>query len=353
MTPADLGRRSSFERLRSLGYFLIALAYYLLAERVAGSAAAGLSSGDWLELTYRCVLLFLLLLGYGVMGYVFQRQPHPLTAMGLVKRATAAREFALGAALGWGMMVACVLPIALAGGLTLTFWTGSHQFALVLLDLLVLAAAALLEEVAFRGYPFQRLIDAIGPTLATLLMAVLFALRHLENPDATSASTLVTVFAGWMLAIAYLRTRALWLSWGLHFAWNASMGILFGLPISGIRTFSPVIEANTGGPFWITGGNYGPEGSLAAAVVLLIGIFVLFKVTRNYAWQYAQPVIIPGGYPVDIDAAARRQHDVAMASPAAPTPPQFVQIIAPAAPAPGELSGRVVNPGDDSTQEPG
>src|SRR5450432_1235403 len=104
----DLGRRGAFYRLRAVGYFLIAIFYYLLAERVAGMAAGGLSSGDWFEPVYRGALLFLLLLGYGVMGYVFQRQSRPLTAMGLVRRSSAVREFGLGVALGWGMMVACV-----------------------------------------------------------------------------------------------------------------------------------------------------------------------------------------------------------------------------------------------------
>lgn len=333
------GHPGAFQRLRAFGYFLIAIIYYLLAERIAAMAAGGLSSGDWFEPVYRGALLFLLLLGYGVMGYVFQRQSHPLSAMGLVARPTAVREFGLGVALGWGMMVACVLPIAVIGGLRLTFWTGPHQFGLMALDLIVLALAALLEEVAFRGYPFQRLVESMGPTLATLLMAILFALRHLENPDATPASTLFTVFAGWLFAVAYLRTRALWLPFGLHFAWNAAMGVLFGLPISGIRAFSPVIEANARGPFWIAGGGYGPEGSLVAVAVILVSIFVLFKITREYAWDYAHPVIVPGGIAVDIDAATRRQHEAAMASPAAPAPPQFVQIIAPAGsmPASGPL----------------
>lgn len=320
--------------MRALAFFVIAAAYYAVAERIASLAAGGLSSGDWMDPVYRVALLFLLLFGYSVMGYIFQRQQHPLSSMGLVKRVSAGREFALGAAVGWGMMVACVLPIALTGGLALTFWTGIHQFELLGLDLLILVLAALVEEVAFRGYAFQRLIEAIGPALATLLMAVLFALRHLENPDATAASTLVTVFAGWLLAIAYLRTRALWLPWGLHFAWNATMGLLFGLPISGIHVFSPVIEANARGPFWMTGGAYGPEGGFLALPVLLVGIVILFKVTRSYAWQYAQPVIVPGGVPVDIDAAARRQHEAAMATPAPPAPPQFVQIILPASAAP-------------------
>lgn len=318
-----------YGRMRSLGYFLIACLYYLLAENVAVSSARGLASGAWVELVYRGILLFLLLVGFSAMGYAFQHQRQPLKAMGLVRRKTALEEFGVGAALAWGMMIACVLPIAITGGLRITIWTSPRQFGLLFIDLLVLGVAALVEEVAFRGYPFQRLIEAVGPILATLILSALFALRHLQNPDATEASVLVTVIAGWLFSVAYLRTRALWLGWGFHFSWNVAMGILFGLPISGIRSFSPIIESNTFGPFWLTGGGYGPEGSLICALVLLAGIIILFGVTRDYAYHYAQPVIIPGGIPVDIDAAARRQHDAAMAPPgeeAIPAAPKLVQI---------------------------
>jgi membrane protease YdiL (CAAX protease family) len=314
-------------RFRSLLYFLLAAAYVLFAELIAGSAANGLSSGDWKELVYRCVLLFLLLAGFWAMGYAFQQQRTPLKSMGLVRRPTALREFGVGAAFGWAAMVACVLPIALFGGITITFWTGPRQFGLVLLDLATLLAAALAEEVAYRGYPFQRLIEAMGPTMATLLISAVFGLRHLANPDATYASTLVTVLAGWLLALAYLRTRALWLPWGLHFAWNASMGVLFGLPVSGLREFSPVISANSHGPIWLTGDGYGPEGGLITAIILLAGLGMLIWVTRDFAYQYARPVIVPGGVPVDIDAAAKRQYEEALASPAEVGAPQLVQIL--------------------------
>jgi hypothetical protein len=54
---------------------------------------------------------------------------------------------------------------------------------------------------------------------------------------------------------------------------------------------------------------------------------VLMWVTRDYAWEYAQPVIIAGGIPVDIDAAAKRQHEEAMASPGEVAAPQLVQIL--------------------------
>ena len=324
---ARTGKSFAF-RLWAVFLAIIAFLYSFLAEAIAGSAASGLSSRPWFELVYRITLLFLLLAGYWAMGYVFQQQRTPLRSMGLIARPTAGREFGLGAAFGWGAMLVCVLPMALIGGLTVTFWTRPRQFGLLLLDLAVLLVASLAEEVLFRGYPFQRLIDGVGPVLATLTASAVFAVRHLANPDSTLSSTLVTVLAGWLLSLAYLRTRALWLPWGLHFAWNASMGVLFGLPISGLRMFSPVVSSNPHGPLWLTGDGYGPEGSAVAALVMLAGLGVLTWITRDYAWQYAQPIIVPGGIPVDLDAAARRQHEAAMGAPPPEiAAPALVQIL--------------------------
>jgi len=344
VAPAGaIPKKTVLYRLWAVVFCVLGLMYARLAEGIAGSAASGLSSGPWFELAYRSVLLFLLLVGFWAMGFVFQRQRTPLKSMGLVRRATARREFSVGAAFGWGAMVVCVLPMALFGGITLTFWTRPRQFGLLAIDLAVLLLAALVEEIAFRGYPFQRLIEAIGPVMATLVMSAAFGVVHLANPDSTMASTLVTMLAGWLLSLAYLRTRALWVPWGLHFAWNASMGVLFGLPVSGLRMFSPVISANAHGPVWLTGDGYGPEGSLITAAVTLISLGVLTWVTRDYAFEYAQPVIIPGGIPVDIDAAAKRQHEEAMASPAEVSAPKLVQIL-PASgppPAPGESAASI------------
>lgn len=315
-----------FGRIRAFLWVLIAAVYFVFAQQIALRAASGLSSGDWFELINRGAMLFLLLIGFAAMGYMGQHQAHPVQAMGLVRRPGWRREIGIGAALGWGGVVACVLPTAIIGGLIVTLFTSWHQFGMILLDLLILAVGSLLEEVAFRGYPFQRLIEAIGPVMATLFMSALFAIVHLRNPDATAASTLVTILAGWVLAIAYLRTKALWVSWGFHFAWNASMGVLFGLPVSGITEFSPVISSNTDGPIWITGDGYGPEGSAIAALVLLVLILVLVKVTRDLHYKYGHPVIVPGGIPVDMDAIARRQHEAAMGPAAPPSPPSLVQI---------------------------
>ncbi len=290
------------DRVRSFGYVIIAAIYFYIAQSVSVHAANGLTSGVWLPFLERGILLFLLVVGYAAMARAFNRQREPIRAMGLVFRPGWQREFGLGAALGWGMLLASILPLVLSGGLIITFWAVPRQFGILVIDLLILAVASLAEEVAFRGYPFQRLIDAIGPTLATIVFSFVFAAVHMFNPGANRASFLITVFSSWLLSVAYLRTRALWVCWGWHFAWNASMCALFGLPVSGITQFSPVIQSNTVGPVWMTGGDYGPEASAVTAVVLLIGIFVVYRMTRGLAYLHAQPVIVPAGIPVDLDA---------------------------------------------------
>ncbi len=323
-------RLSFAERMRAFGWFLIAALYSLLAYTVAAHAARGLVPGDFYELARLVILLFLLLVGYAGMGMVGQGQRSPLRAMGLVRRPGWPAEFALGAAIGWGGIVACVLPIAILGEMVLRFDAAPHQLSLLVVDLAILACGALAEEVAFRGYPFQRLIEALGPLLATLLLSVLFMVVHLQNPDASAASMCTALLAGCLLALAYLRTRALWVCWGLHFAWNASMGLLFGLPVSGLTIFSPVVSTYTRGPVWLTGGGYGPEGGAVAIVVLLLLLGVLIRSTRELKHRYAFQEILPGGLPVDIDALSRRQHEQGMGPVHAAAGEQLVQILAPA-----------------------
>jgi membrane protease YdiL (CAAX protease family) len=302
--------------------------YAFVAEAIAHHAARGLSGGDWVALVDRVVMLFLLLVGFGALGMGFSRQREPGRAMGLVSRPGMLHEFGTGSAVGWGLLLLTIVPSVFIGGLGITLWTGAHQWFLLILDLLVLAIAALCEELIFRGYPFQRLMDAVGPTLGSVFISICFVVVNYQ-PDMPHAAVFALFLLSMILCIAYLRTRALGLPWGLHFAWNAAMGPLFGLPLSGYSGFaggfSPVVQSLPQGPDALTGADYGPEGSVVAVLVLCFGLWLIMRVTREYASRYGYPEIVPGGIPVDIDAAARRQHEQAM-GPVQDAGPKLVQI---------------------------
>jgi hypothetical protein len=136
-----------------------------------------------------------------------------------------------------------------------------------------------------------------------------------------------------LLSTAYLRSRALWVSWGLNFGWKASRALLFGLAISGETRHSPVVQGNPMGPFWLTGGGFGLDGSWVTFLILLVAIPVVYRLTRELDYVYNAPVIVPGGIPVDLSAVGQRQHEAAMGS-TAPAAPALVQILPAAAPAP-------------------
>jgi len=317
---------SFLSRLSALVWFLIAAAWFLFSDLVASRSASGLDSGDFQEPLYRILLLFLLITGYWAMSRIGQRRMESPKATGLVPRPGWGHEFALGAALGWAGVLACVLPAALIGGLVITTFTNTHQYFVAFLDLIALAAGTLAIEIAFRGYPFLRLVEALGSGLASVFMAIIYTIWRTHAAPTTTASVLVSFFLGLVLAIAVLRTRALWVGWGFHFAWVATMSILFGLPVAGSMSYSPVIAANANGPAWISGGGQGPEGSAFAVLVSLLLLFWMVRLTGDLKHKYGYVEIIPGGIPVDIDAAARAQHEAAMGS-VEPQPPSLVQIL--------------------------
>lgn len=329
MPAFDLTPEGRSKRMLQLALFIASIAWILAAQALAARAARGialaLNLGMERFLLSSIFFLFLLWLGFSILQAISLGPVPTRVLLGLPKRPTARREWALGAAIGWGGIVAAVLPMALARTLHVRFWTEPRAFELAFINVLTLAVAALAEEVAFRGYPFRRLIEAAGPAKATILMAIFFGMLHMLNPDANWVSVLITMLAGVLLSIAWLRTHGLWVAWGLHFAWNASMGVLFGLPVSGLANFSTVVQTRAVGRDWLTGGDYGPEAAMLTGVVLLVAIAVLVRVTRDYAWDYTYSPGVPGGYPLEARPPAAHTAMEQQAQQARPAP--LVQIL--------------------------
>jgi hypothetical protein len=198
-----------------------------------------------------------------------------------------AKEAALGVCIGGALIAATVGGIVASHG---AFYPGLGSDWLDWLyrggatAIFVLLAAAA-EEIAFRGYAFQRLVDSIGRLGAVLAVSALFGVAHIQNPSSTPLSTANTALAGVLLAVAYLKTRGLWLPLGLHWAWNFLLGPVFGLPVSGFTSvFQPyLLKAQVGGPAWLTGAQYGPEGSIVLTAACIAAIVWLARTKSVFA----------------------------------------------------------------------
>jgi len=85
----------------------------------------------------------------------------------------------------------------------------------------------------------------------------------------------ITIVVGALLALAYLRTGALCLPFGIHLGWNLTLGLVYAPPVSGITLFAVLNQGHADGPTWLTGGDYGIEASLTGMLVYLLGIAVV------------------------------------------------------------------------------
>ncbi|MFD8689811.1 CPBP family intramembrane glutamic endopeptidase [Streptomyces sp. NPDC059651] len=148
-----------------------------------------------------------------------------------------------------------------------------------------MAAAAVTEELLFRGVLFRLVEERAGTWIALTLTGALFGLAHLSNPDADLwGAVAIAIEAGGMLAAAYAATRTLWLPIGVHFGWNFAASGIFSTEVSGNDTQQGLLDAATSGPRLITGGAFGPEGSVYSVAfgVVLTGVFMWLAHRRGH-----------------------------------------------------------------------
>lgn len=85
-----------------------------------------------------------------------------------------------------------------------------------------------------------------------------------------------------MLAAAYNLRNNLWFPIGIHWAWNFTLGTVFGANVSGeIQEYS-IFASEIKGPIILTGGDNGLEGSIVTCICgILVGIYFVYHRKRN------------------------------------------------------------------------
>jgi membrane protease YdiL (CAAX protease family) len=152
----------------------------------------------------------------------------------------------------------------------------------VLLFFIIFIIVAWNEELMSRGYHLQTIASGINLLWGLIISSAIFGVLHLANPNATWVSALGIFFAGLFLGYAYIRTKKLWLSIGLHIGWNFFEGVAFGFPVSGLDIYH-VTRITVSGPELWTGGAFGPEAGLILLPAIAVGVFLVYLYTRSYS----------------------------------------------------------------------
>lgn len=188
------------------------------------------------------------------------------------------RDAAVGLLLGLVLLGVESLILHFTGHLE---WTDVNLNAADLFSgMLIMMLVAVSEETVFRGYILNNLVQSINKWVALALSALVFALFHAGNPGANVLALVNIFLSGLLLGLNYIYTRNLWFSIMFHFSWNFFLGPVLGYEVSGLP-LSSLLEQDISGPGWLTGAEFGLEGSILDGIFSIIAFILLFRAYQH------------------------------------------------------------------------
>jgi membrane protease YdiL (CAAX protease family) len=141
--------------------------------------------------------------------------------------------------------------------------------------------SGMLEEIAFRAIALRLFARAFGLRWGLVLSSLAFGAAHLSHAS-WLASAEIAFNGGLTMGLLYMATGRLWMSIAMHTAWDFTEGYVLGVGNThGLLLSTPV----NGRPAYLTGGSFGPDGSVLAALVGAIFVAVILYI--NGTWHRA------------------------------------------------------------------
>lgn len=149
------------------------------------------------------------------------------------------------------------------------FWTSFLMYILVAFN----------EEMLCRGYMMTALKTTRSRAAIIFISSIIFSLLHLFNPNLSGLGLFNIALIGVVFALQFIQTGRLWVPIGFHFLWNFVQGNVLGMNVSGTENIS-ILQSEITGPWWWTGGAFGPEGGLAVTAVVVLNILIALFLMR-------------------------------------------------------------------------
>lgn len=211
--------------------------------------------------------------------YVKLVEKRSISSMGFHKSGIL-KVYVRGFLIGAGMFAVIVLVGAFSGAYTISIALSSFGS---LLPILIILCGFLIqgasEEVIYRGWLMPILGARYSKVFAIVVSSLIFAAIHAMNPGMTIMPVINLVLFGVFAAVYALKEKSLWGICGFHSSWNWVQGSVFGIKVSGTSTpgGSILSSSPTDGMSFISGGNFGVEGSILCSIAFTIGILFIVR----------------------------------------------------------------------------
>ncbi|UUF15711.1 MULTISPECIES: CPBP family intramembrane glutamic endopeptidase [Flavobacterium] len=189
-----------------------------------------------------------------------------------------AKNISIGALIGFILQSLTILVIYLNGSYSVV---NINPVSFILIPFTIMFTVAIIEEILVRGIIFRIVEEKLGSYISLTISAVLFGVFHLANPHGTLISAICITTAGFLFGAIFMYSRNLWMPIALHFAWNFTQSGIFGAITSGNEKTSSLLEAKIQGPEFITGGEFGPEGSIQAIIFCAAATIILLVLNHK------------------------------------------------------------------------
>ena len=239
-----------------------------------GIFKTNLLSLEWNHLITGVLATIIAVFAYIVLYHFYEkRKITELSAKRIGKNIT------VGIFLGLILQSLTILVIYLKGSYSIV---SINPINFIIPPLTMAFTSAIIEELLFRGIIFRITEEKLGSYIALAISAIIFGALHLGNPNSSLIAGIgLAIQAGLLLGAAYIYTRNLWFPIAIHFAWNFSQSAIFGANVSGNQLSKTLITSKIKGAEWLTGGSFGPEGSIQATIFALIATITLLILSHR------------------------------------------------------------------------
>lgn len=271
---------------RAILGLLACLVAFILVQNIASKLLEAVGTGKELRNFVKGALasVAVILTYRAFFGWIEKRKVNELSTKGVFK------NIVIGVSVGVNIQLLTLGVIWLNGGFKIL---SVNPISFVIIPLTVAFSVAIFEEILIRGIIFRIIEERLGSYIALAISAIIFGALHLFNPNATLISaSCIAIEAGLLLGAAYIYSRSLWLPIAIHFAWNFVQSGIFSAVTSGNDQTPGLLKTQISGSILITGGPFGPEGTIQATIFCLAaaGVFMFFnikqgKLIKRTAWK--------------------------------------------------------------------
>lgn len=181
------------------------------------------------------------------------------------------------------VMMGAITGISVLTGISDMKMASDIQIGIIILYFFGFLIQGMSEEVIFRGYFMSTLGGKHSAAIAIIVSSLGFAAAHLANPGITVLAFINLTLFGVFAALYIICFDDIWGACAIHSIWNFTQGNVFGISVSGTGEAASVFHTTAvSDKAWLSGGEFGIEGSVLTTIVLVAAsVIVLLRIRKN------------------------------------------------------------------------